>query len=79
MRLHIELADEIVAEIDAATGPRGRTKFVREAITAALEHRHQSTLIRSARGTIASDGHAWDPDPAAWVRDERRADARKVG
>lgn len=79
MRLHIELDDALVDEIDAAAGPRSRTKFIREAIAVSLDHRKQRDLIRSARGSITRDGHEWDRDPAGWVRDQRRADARKVG
>jgi metal-responsive CopG/Arc/MetJ family transcriptional regulator len=79
MRLHIDLEDRLVDEIDRATGPRGRSRFIREAIEAALEHRKQRELIRSARGSINSAGHEWERDPARWVRAQRRADARKVG
>ncbi len=79
MRLHIELDDEIVDEIDGAAGHRGRTKFIREAIAMALQQRRQRELIRSARGSIKSGGHDWETDPARWVRDQRRVDPRKVG
>lgn len=79
MRLHIELDDEIVDEIDGAAGHRGRTKFIREAIAIALQQRRQRELIRSARGSIKSAKHDWETDPARWVRDQRRVDPRKVG
>lgn len=79
MRLHIEIDDGLVDEIDEAAGPRGRTNFIREAIVVALDHRKQRDLIRSARGSIKTEGHEWERDPARWVRSQRRADARKVG
>ncbi|HEY6749622.1 MAG TPA: hypothetical protein VI357_28385 [Mycobacteriales bacterium] len=27
--------------------------------------------LRQAFGSIGDDGHEWDDDPAAWVRDQR--------
>jgi hypothetical protein len=30
-------------------------------------------------GSIADDGHEWDTDPGRWVREQRRADERRVG
>lgn len=79
MRLHIELEDELVDEVDDVAGHRGRTRFIREAIKDALVHRKQRELIRSARGSIKTEGHEWQEDPAGWVRNQRRADTRKVG
>jgi metal-responsive CopG/Arc/MetJ family transcriptional regulator len=79
MRLHIEIDDRIVNQIDEIAGPRGRSKFIRDAITSALEHRKRRALIASARGSIGTTGHAWDQDPGEWVRAQRRADRRKVG
>jgi predicted transcriptional regulator len=79
MRLHIELDDDIVARLDSAAGARGRSRFIREAIEWALEHRDRWGLIRSAVGSIDDRGHPWDKDPASWVRKQRRADRRRVG
>lgn len=74
MRMHIELDDDVVRQVDAVAGSRGRSRFVREAVMTALERRRRADLIRSARGVIADTGHEWDNDPAAWVRDQRRDD-----
>jgi hypothetical protein len=35
--------------------------------------------IESAIGALEEGAHAWDGDPAGWVREQRRADARRVG
>ena len=35
--------------------------------------------VEAAAGAIASRDHDWDPDPAAWVREQRHADARRAG
>jgi metal-responsive CopG/Arc/MetJ family transcriptional regulator len=77
--MHIELDDDVVRQVDAFAGDRGRSRFVREAVLAALDQRRRAELVRSARGTIAETGHDWDRDPAAWVRAQRRAQGRRVG
>lgn len=79
MRMHIEVDDELVARIDGIAGPRGRSAFVRAAIERAVRQELRWTDIQAAAGAIAGEGHAWDADPAAWVREQRRADARRVG
>jgi predicted transcriptional regulator len=77
--MHIEMDDDLVRRIDAAGGRRQRSRFVREAVIAALEHRERWALIESVKGAIADGGHDWDRDPAAWVRRQRRGDRRRVG
>ena len=79
MRMHIELDDELIAQVDALSGPRGRSAFVRSAIERAVQQERRWSAIGSAAGAIADHGHDWDDDPAAWVRDQRRSDSRRAG
>ena len=79
MRMHIELNDDLVSKVDAVTGPRGRSAFVRRAIEAALEQEHRWRALQSAAGSIPDKGHEWDADPGRWVRDQRRGDTRRAG
>ena len=79
MRLHIELDDEIVAQVDALSGPRGRSAFVRSAVQRAVRQEHRWSEIEAAAGAIPDQGHDWDADPAAWVRAQRHSDARRAG
>lgn len=79
MRMHIHLADELVAELDRRVGPRGRSSFVAAAIRAALDDQRRWELIESSFGALAAEGHEWDHDPAGWVRAQRRGDERRVG
>jgi Arc/MetJ family transcription regulator len=79
MRLHITLADEVVAELDRRVGPRRRSAFVAAAVRRALDDEQRWDLIEAALGSIADEGHDWDEDPAEWVRAQRRADPRHVG
>jgi Arc/MetJ family transcription regulator len=79
MRMHIELDDRLVAEVDSLAGPRGRSTFVRSAIERAVRQELRWRDIEGAAGSIADTGHAWDADPAAWVQQQRRADVRRAG
>ena len=79
MRMHIDLDDDLVRRVDQIAGPRGRSRFIREAIVHALNSQTRWELIRSARGAIDSSGHEWDDGPAEWVRKQRSSDPRRVG
>lgn len=79
MRMHIELDDAIVAEIDAIAGPRRRSAFVREAIVEAVERHNRAKHLREAAGMLRDSEHEWDDDPAAWVSRRRGGDPRRVG
>lgn len=79
MRLHIEIEDALVAEVDRVAGPRRRSQFVRAAVVDAVERRRRWELIRSARGVIGDQGHEWDADPGAWVTAQRHGDPRFTG
>lgn len=79
MRMHIELDDDLVAKVDEIAGPRGRSAFVRAAIQDAVRQKMRWADIEAAAGAIAAEGHEWDPDPAEWVRAQRRSDVRRAG
>ncbi|MQA74091.1 MAG: hypothetical protein GEU88_07105 [Solirubrobacterales bacterium] len=79
MRLHITLEDELVRELDRRVGRRGRSSFIAAAARRALDEERRWELIEGSLGAIADSGHAWDQDAASWVREQRRADAERVG
>lgn len=79
MRIHITLSDELVRELDQRVGSRRRSSFIGQAVRHALDDAHRWELIESSLGSIADADHEWDADPAAWVREQRRADAARVG
>jgi hypothetical protein len=79
MRIHIDLDPDLVAEVDAKAGRRGRSKFIRTAVRSALDQEARWEALVSAMGSISDRGHEWDSDPAAWVRKQRRVDKRRVG
>jgi len=79
MRLHITLRDELVRELNRRVGARRRSSFIAAAVGQALEDERRWELVQSALGSISDEGHDWDADPAEWVREQRRADAARVG
>ena len=79
MRMHIQLDDEIVKEIDAVAGLRRRSVFVRKAILEALDRDRRTRRLREAAGMFRDSEHEWDDDPAAWVSRQRNSDPRRLG
>ena len=72
MRVQIVLDDEVVAELDRRAGELHRDMFISESIQRGLFEQRWDD-IESALGTIRDSGHAWDDDPAAWAREQRRS------
>lgn len=79
MRIHIDLDPVLVDRVDDVAGPRGRTRFIREAVEWALAQESRWESLRSVLGSVDDEGHEWDAGPAEWVRKQRRADKRRVG
>jgi Arc/MetJ-type ribon-helix-helix transcriptional regulator len=79
MRLHIQLEDEIVAELDRRVGRGRRSAFISELIRRALGDEQRWEEVEAALGGITDTGHEWDDDPGAWVRAQRGTDMRRAG
>lgn len=79
MRMHIELDDRLVEQMDELAGPRGRSAFVRAAIERAIRQEQRWADLEAAAGAISDEGHDWDADVAGWVREQRHADPRRAG
>jgi hypothetical protein len=79
MRLHISLDEDLITELDRRAGRGRRSAFIAQTVERALEDERRWDEIEAALGGIEDHGHEWDPDPATWVRSERRADPRRVG
>ena len=76
MRLHINLDERLVAQLDRRIGRRKRSTFIAETLRRALKDQRRWDDIVTSLGKIAAKGHDWDADPARWVRHQRRADTR---
>jgi len=74
MRVHVYLDEDLVAELDELVGDRGRSSFIEDAVRAQVDRERRWRAIWSAVGSVGDRGHAWDPDPAAWVHEQRRRD-----
>lgn len=79
MRLHISLDEDLVAELDRRVGRRRRSAFIAQTLERVLDDERRWDEILESLGAIADKGHAWDEDPAAWVREQRQSDTRRVG
>jgi predicted transcriptional regulator len=79
MRLHIQLDDALVAELDRRAGRGRRSAFIARTVERALEDERRWEEIETSLGALEDSGHEWDTDPAAWVRTGRRAESRRVG
>jgi Arc/MetJ family transcription regulator len=79
MRVHINLDEELVRELDRRAGVRGRSGYIAAMLRRALEDERRWEQIASAAGSLQPAGHEWDADPADWVASQRRSDARRVG
>ncbi len=79
MRLHISLDDALVEELDELAGTRGRSSYIEASVKERIERDRRWRKIEASFGAIADGGHDWDPDPAAWVRAQRRAGERRIG
>lgn len=79
MRLHISIDDQLVVELDARVGTRQRSPFIAAALRRALDDERRWDAITTATGALQDTQHAWDGDPAGWVRGQRRDDPGRVG
>lgn len=79
MRVHISLDEDLVAELDARVGVRRRSPFIAASIRKALDDERRWDGILDSLGSLSGGGDAWDPDPAGWVREQRRQDVARVG
>lgn len=74
MRLHISLDDELAREIDELAGPRGRSRYIREAIEARVEIDRRLAARRDLVGSMP-DFAPWMT--AEWISANRKREGRR--
>lgn len=79
MRLHIDLDDDLVEELDRRIGKQGRSRFIADALGRALDDASRWEDIEAGLGSLTDSEHEWDANPADWVRTQRRGDTARVG
>jgi hypothetical protein len=72
-RAHVVLPAELIKEIDAAVGPRGRSAFIAEVTRAELRRRWLLDYFRSGKPAMRDEDHPeWANGVDAWLRELRR-------
>lgn len=78
-RTHVILPQELIAEIDAVVGPRGRSAFLVETARAELRRRRLLAFLNDDQPAWADSNH---PEPSAgsnaWVKQLRAEGERRL-
>jgi metal-responsive CopG/Arc/MetJ family transcriptional regulator len=77
VRTNLLLPADLVAEVDAVAGPRGRSRYVTAALERQLRRDRWWAAARSAAGAITAEDHphwATSEQVVAWVRASRAED-----
>lgn len=76
-RAHIVLPDDLLAEVDALVGPRGRSAFLTEVIREAVNRRRLLDFFSSPESVLKDEDYPEFRDGSeAWVRRMREEDLR---
>lgn len=82
VRTNLLLPKELVDEVDHFAGPRGRSRYVAEALVAKLRRDRLREAVTATAGALrASDYPQWQTseDVVAWVRQLRREETDADG
>jgi hypothetical protein len=77
-RAHVVLPQDVMNEIDEVVGPRGRSRFIEEAVVRELRRRRLRAALAAMDGALADvEIPGWETPEAtsAWVRALRGHDA----
>ena len=73
MRLHVVLDEDVIKEVDAIVGKRGRSQFIREAIEARVdEDTRRLEALERLRGSMPDFAPYMTPE---WIREENRRES----
>ena len=76
VRTNVTVPEELLRQVDALAGPRGRSQFVADAIAERVKRARQRAALDAARGVFIGGPNEMTPDAAyAWVRSMRDAPA----
>ena len=79
VRTNLLLPEALVREVDKYAGPRGRSRFVAEALEAKLKRERLREAIRSTAGILNADDYPYwrtSEDVVEWVRAGRAEKTR---
>ncbi len=72
MRMHINLDDDMVKEIDELAGARGRSRYIREAVEGKLDVDRRLAARRRAFGSIPDFAPRMTPE---WISKDRQRES----
>lgn len=76
-RTNVTLPEELLREVDELAGPRGRSQFVADAVTARVKRERLRRALHAARGAWIGTPSYMTPDEAyRWIRSMREEDAQ---
>lgn len=76
-RAHVLLPDDLLADIDALVGPRGRTAFLTQVLRQEVDRRRLLQFLSSPEPILKDEDYPEFRDGAdAWVRRMREEDTR---
>jgi len=73
MRIHINLDDELVRQIDQLAGSRGRSRLIREAVEEEVQRRQRLQALEEAVGSIPDFAPHMTPE---WISAQRKRAGR---
>jgi metal-responsive CopG/Arc/MetJ family transcriptional regulator len=74
VRTNLLLPEELVKDLDEVAGPRGRSRYVAEAVEWALRRDRQKQAFEATFGALSTEDYPHWSTPekvVAWVRDRR--------
>ena len=77
-RTHVVVSDEVMQEIDARVGQRGRSRFIEEAAQEKLQRLALEESLKETAGILSGDSHPMWADRGStreWVRATRSSEA----
>ena len=68
--------DDLISQVDRMPERGSELHSCGTRLSAAIRDATRWSNLEAAAGSIADEGHDWDADPSAWVRDQRRPHSR---
>ena len=71
-RTNVTLPEELLREVDALAGPRGRSQFVADAVAAKVKRERLRKALDETRGIFVGTPHYMTPEESyRWIRSMR--------
>ena len=77
MRTHVALPEDLLSDVDELAGPRGRSKFIEDAVRVKVQREKLGRALEKYAGFLDPADHPEWSTPEAisqWVRDLRKVD-----